>query len=103
MSEYMFLILAFMKLTLLGIIACLYALAGRGKTGAIKIRRRWAIPLVLCLGTMFFAVVHGTFRWAMVLSLPVYMFVMHIGYGHSSVLRKAFGKLGQRMIILLLS
>lgn len=102
MEEYLVLILSFMKLALIGLIACLYALAGRGMLGRLKLRRRWVIPLALCIGTMFFAMVAGTWCWVMLLSIPAYIVVMHIGYGDSSILRKKLGKVGQRVTIGLL-
>jgi len=93
-------IIATLKVLFITFIALIYWLAGRGvKIFGVKLYRRWLIPIVLVCGTIGFSIYQGSFSWYYLLSMPAYMLVYHIGYGASSILRRLFGKIGQRAII----
>lgn len=86
-------------LYILGIVL-IYWLAGRGPVYGIKIYRRWLIPILLYIGVEFFSKIQKQpFKWGYLWLILTYTGVLHIGYGAGSILRKVFGKVGQRAIV----
>ena len=74
------------KVVLIGIFAFLYSYGGMVHKGF----RRYLAPLCLLAGIIFCGAFAGTFKWASLLSVPLLIGALHLGYGGESLWVKIF-------------